>query len=143
VSGRYLHPLAGFSLSAPTSFLLLEQESDRAVLCLEAPGRPTLIATVEPVPSDAEVEELTSAGLEALAGELLAFHLLDRAPAWVGEWPCVRTLAHHVADGQGMALEQWRLAVKGRGFTLTGSCPTLDYPRAAAVLCEAAESFRL
>lgn len=142
MSERYAHPHARFSLSVPAPFALLEEEPDRAVLALEAAGDATLIATVEALPADARLAELADAGLEALARELVGFHVLDRTPAVLDGQRGVRTLAHHVAEGRAMTLEQWRLLADGQGLTLSGSCPTLDYPALAAVFDAAAGSFR-
>jgi len=143
VSERYEHPHAGFSLTVTTPFALVEEGAERAVLALEAAGSPTLIVTVEALPADMRSGELADAGLEALARELTGFHVLDYAPAALACGPGVRTLSHHIAEGRAMVLEQWRMAAGGRGLTLSGSCPTLDYPALGEVLDAAAASLGL
>lgn len=142
MSEHYAHAQTGLSLGVHVPFAVLEEEADRAVLALDAPGRPTLILTVEPVPPDASADELAAAGIEALSAELAAFRLLDRTPATLDGRVGVRTLSNHVADGRGMTLEQWRVVAAGPGVTLTASCPTLDYPSAADALYAAAETLR-
>jgi len=139
VTERYVHPHAELSLTVPAPFVLLEEEVDRAVLALDATGNPTLIVTIEEVFPDTTADELADGGLGALAGELAAFHVLDRAHAGLDGQMGVRTLSHHVADGRGMTLEQWRVAADGQGLTLSGSCQTLDYPIVADLFSAAAE----
>lgn len=142
MSGRYEHPHAGFSLTVPMPFAILEEAADRAILGLDAPGDSTLVLMVEALPGDMRADELAGAGLEALARELGAFRLIDRASAGIGGERGVRTLSSHVADGRAMTLEQWRLAAGGEGLILTGSCPTLEYSALAEVFDAVAASLR-
>jgi len=123
------------------SYRLVEEGPDRVVLALSAAAESALIVTVEDLLEGTGADELTDAGLEALAQELSAFHVLDRSFTQIGGEAAVRTFAHHVADGRGMALEQWRLADGDSGLTISASCPTLDYPSAADGLVASAESF--
>lgn len=138
---RYVHPELAFSLHPVSPYRVLEEEWDRVVLALHTAGEPTLIATVDDLLEGTSAEELTDAGLDALAQELSAFHLLDRSSTRIDGRAATRTLSHHVADGRGMTLEQWRVADGDSGWTVSASCPTLAYPSAAEGLAASAETF--
>jgi len=141
VTEPYVHSHAAFSLAPEAPFAIAEEASDWVALVLDAPGRPTLTVAVEAVPDATTVDELADAGVGALAPELWAFHLLDRATEPLGSETAIRTLVHHVADARGMALEQWRLVLDGHGWTVSASCPALRYPDLAEHLGQPAAGF--
>lgn len=64
----------------------------------------------------------------SLPGLVVGYQLLDLELVTVAGHPGVRRLATHTGvDGTSMTLEQWATLVRGRGFTVTASCPTLRY----------------
>lgn len=75
------------------------------------------------------------AGADALLPRALEqYQLLDLEHATVDGRPAVRRIAHHVADGTPVTMEQWAVLADGRGVTLTVTVTTPEW----AVLAEAA-----
>jgi hypothetical protein len=133
--------------AAPGVLLAARDPADAA----GSPFRPTLTVAVEAVPPGLDTDAYVSGGLEQLAATLPDWRLVDLAEARLGDLPARRVLGLYIVDpgsGIGLArsvsvtLEQWRLVHAGLGWTVSCSCDTFDYARAAAGWTACAESLR-
>ena len=140
------HAGLAFEIAPPAGFEVEEDLEDVALLARATASprgfHPNLVVTVEPVDPRADVAAYTDASLDVQARALAAWRLIDRAAATLAGGPGTRTLGHHVVDEHAVTLEQWRLTAGGRGYTVSASCATLDYPALADELSAAAESLR-
>lgn len=145
---RYRHPELGFEVELFPGAEVLPEIPGVALVAVEGEPEPSsgfranLAVTVEPVPAGAAVGAYTDASLAVQDDALLAHRLLDREQTALAGAAATRTLGHHIVDDQSVTIEQWRVLLGGRAYTLTASCATLDYAGLADTLREAAESFR-
>lgn len=143
----YRHPSLGFTLELPAGAEVLPDVPGAALVAAEplheqVAFRANLVVTVEEgQPSWDSLEAYTDASLATQAEVLIAFRLIDRAAATLRGGEAARTLGHHDVDGQAVTIEQWRLLSAGRGYTLTGSCWTLDYDSLTDAFTTSAETF--
>lgn len=118
----------------PPAFRLPSQPPDAAWLVSVA---------AEPVEVGTSLEDWIERSLEHRVPMLAGGWLIDRSPAEIGGRPAARTLVHHAAGGQSTTVEQWWVLAGGRGWGLSGSCPTATYPAAAATFERVGASLRI
>jgi hypothetical protein len=143
---RFAHPQLGFTLDlppgveiaidVPPGIALVARATDRA-----AAFRANLTVVAEQVAPDTDLDAYVAGSLAEQARVLEAWHLIDVASATVADRAAVRTLGHHVFDGMGIVVEQWRVRDADLGWVLAASSEALLWRASAEVLAACAESF--
>jgi hypothetical protein len=140
------HPDLGFALDLPPGFEVVGVDGVPLAARTAEPDpggfHANLNVVAEQLPGDGDLERFVEDSLEQHVETLPAFRVIDREETTVAGVPAVRTLAHHAAGGRALVLEQWRLARGDRAFTVSTTCPALDWPAAAGTLADAAETLR-
>jgi hypothetical protein len=143
------HPGHGFAISLPDGWQVrLDEPAGVALLGVEPEADPWGFRTNVVVTVEDLNDEVTLAGWQAGATALLPetltdYLLLDLQSGHVGERAGLRRLAHHDADGRAVTMEQWATIEGARGFTLTASVSTLDYPGVSVRLAAIARTFQI
>jgi hypothetical protein len=110
-----------------------------------APGafRANATVTVGAVPPGMSFRDWQSGTDAILPRTLTEYLLLDLEHVEVGGREAVRRLAHHVADGVPVTMEQWAVLAAGLGVTLTVTAATPDWAVLADVAATVGASLEL
>ena len=146
VAGQvYQHPHLGFAIGLPERGGVIEEEETRATLAVagEGPDRPAVVTVqVQAIDPEWDSETFAAEALAAQAAVLGRLRVIDRERLLVDELPAVRVLLQRRDDdGQVVVLEEWRIAQRGRGWTVSALCPVGSYWALAPLIGATAASF--
>src|SRR5574341_1099908 len=143
----YRHHTAQFSLSIPEAWERVDDSPGLALVVVEPERdgwfRSNFVVTIEKLLPRMMLAEWTAAADILLRDALNRYVRLDVELVEIAGRETRRVLAHHTTEeGHAVTMEQWALAERGCGYTLTGSAGTLDYGRMADLFAMMAQGFR-
>jgi hypothetical protein len=129
----YRHSVAGFEIPLPPEWERTEEQEGCALVAVEPPReephlRASVVVTIEAPGEERPFEEWTDGALTAVRESLNRLRVIDDELVEIGGRPARRLLSHYVhRKFGGVCLEQWLLAERGLGYTISCSSAALEY----------------